>query len=114
MSEPHVCLTGCAHTYREARERDQQKKERMKEKVEQDNLRPPAKERKTKSFCISKLGPVQPDPLEGSYRQFQVENYEAYMEALGAGQMSRNLILRSNVVVQINEVLMDNDEMMTA
>ena len=110
MSEPHVCLTGCAHTYREAR--DQQKKEKMKGQ-EQDN-HPPVKERKPKSFCISKLGPVQPDPLEGSYRQFQVENYEAYMEALGAGQMSRNLILRSNVVVKINEVIIDNDQMMTA
>ena len=108
MSEPHVCLTGCAHTYREAR--DQQKKERMKEQ----EVRPPVKEKKPRSFCISKLGPVQPDPLEGSYRQFQVENYDAYMEALGAGQMSRNLILRSNVVVSINEVIIDNDRMMTA
>ena len=79
----------------------------------EDNC-PPARERKPKSFCISKLGPVQPDPLEGSYRQFQVENYEAYMEALGAGQMSRNLILRSNVVVKINEVIIDNDQIMTA
>ena len=101
MSEHHVCLTGCAHTYREAR--DQQKREKMKEQEEVSRL--PVKERKPKSFCLSKLGPVPPDPLEGSYRQFQVENYEAYMEALGAGQMSRNLILRSSVVVQINQVI---------
>ena len=68
---------------------------------------PPVKERKPRSFCIPKFGPVQPDPLEGSYRLFQVENYGAYMEALGAGEMSRNLILRSNVVVKINEVIID-------
>ena len=105
MSEHHVCLTGCAHTYREARD---QQKERLKEKNQDSEHRPPVKERK--SFCVSKLGPVPPDPLEGSYRQFQVENYEAYMEALGAGQMSRNLILRSNVVVKISEVIIDNDD----
>ena len=74
-------------------------------KEQEEVSRPPVKERKPKSFCLSKLGPVPPDPLEGSYRQFQVENYEAYMEALGAGQMSRNLILRSSVVVQINQVI---------
>ena len=79
--------------------------------MKEQEVRPPVKEKKPRSFCISKLGPVPPDPLEGSYRQFQVDDqYDAYMEALGAGQTSRNLILRSNVVVKINEVIIDNDD----
>ena len=101
----HVCLTGCAHTYREARQLIKEKERLRRESQAHEEL---IKERKPKSFCISKLGPVLPDPLEGTYRQFQLENYDSYMEALGAGKMSRNMILRSTVVLQINEVIIDH------
>ena len=111
----HVCLTGCAHTYREARQIHKEKEKVRQERRQGTDQQDPLRQRKPKSFCIAKLGPVLPDPLEGTFRQFQVENYDAYMEALGAGQMSRNLILRSNVVVKINEVITDtyNDQLMT-
>ena len=53
------------------------------------------------SFCLS---PMTPNPLCGVYRQFQLENMEGYMAALGAGMMSRNMVLRSQVTLRITEV----------
>ena len=92
------CLTGCAHTYREAREAQ---KEREKERNEDVN---PTKERKHKSFCLAKLAPSLPDPLEGTFRQFQSQNYEKFLAMVGAGPMSINMIMRANVVLKINQV----------
>ena len=93
------CLTGCAHTYREAREAQ---KEREKEKTEENpNQR---KERKHKSFCLSKLAPSLPDPLEGTFRQFQSQDYEKFLAMVGAGPMSINMIMRANVVLKISQV----------
>ena len=95
------CLTGCAHTYKEAREAQ---KEREKERNEDDDLTKSMKERKPKSFCLSKLTPALPDPLEGTYRQFQSHKYDKYLEMLGAGPMSINMVLRANVVLKISQV----------
>ena len=47
---------------------------------------------------------MTPNPLCGVYRQFQLENMEGYMAALGAGMMSRNMVLRSQVTLRITEV----------
>ena len=47
---------------------------------------------------------MTPNPLCGVYRQFQLENMEGYMAALGAGSMSRNMVLRSQVTLRITEV----------
>ena len=98
-SQPIKCLTGCAHTYREAREAQ---KEREKERAEEiDN---PRKERKHKSFCLAKLAPSLPDPLEGTFRQFQSQDYEKFLAMVGAGPMSINMIMRANVVLKISQV----------
>ena len=95
------CLTGCAHTYKEAREAQ---KEREKDRDEDDNIMKSMKERKPKSFCFSKLAQTLPDPLEGTFRQFQSQNYEKYLEMVGAGPMSINMIMRAGVVLKINQV----------
>ena len=94
------CLTGCAHTYREAREAQ---KEREKEKVKENSNS--TKERKHKSFCLAKLAPSLPDPLEGTYRQFQSQNYEKFLAMVGAGPMSINMIMRANVLLKISQVV---------
>ena len=98
----HDCLTGCAHTYREARQA-QKEKERMRggEVREEENM----VERKSKSVCHLKLGPVLPDPLEGVFKQFQCsDNFSKYMAVMGAGQMSISMILRSTVNLKITQV----------
>eukprot|EP00092_Neocalanus_flemingeri_P002270 GFUD01002421.1.p1 GENE.GFUD01002421.1~~GFUD01002421.1.p1 ORF type:complete len:247 (+),score=81.70 GFUD01002421.1:126-866(+) len=94
------CLTGCAHTYKEAREAQ---KEREKEQNEDPDIMKSMNERKPKSFCLSKLAVALPDPLEGTFRQFQSHNYEKYLEMLGAGPMSINMIIRANMVLKINQ-----------
>ena len=91
------CLTGCAHTYREAREA-QKEREKAEENPNQ------RKERKHKSFCLSKLAPSLPDPLEGTFRQFQSQDYEKFLAMVGAGPMSINMIMRANVVLKISQV----------
>ena len=98
----HDCLTGCAHTYREARQA-QKEKEKMRggEVREEENM----VERKSKSVCHLKLGPVLPDPLEGVFKQFQCsDNFSKYMAVMGAGQMSISMILRSTVNLKITQV----------
>ena len=62
-------------------------------------------ERKSKSVCHLKLGPVLPDPLEGVFKQFQCsDNFSKYMAVMGAGQMSISMILRSTVNLKITQV----------
>ena len=93
------CLTGCAHTYKEAREAQ---KEKEKERNEDDVK--DMKERKPKSFCFAKLAQSLPDPLEGTFRQFQNQNYDKFLEKVGAGPMSISMVMRASVVLKINQV----------
>ena len=97
------CLTGCAHTYREVREAQ---KEREKEKIEEENdVATTTKQKMPKTFCLSKLAPALPDPLEGTFRQFQSQNHEKFLEMVGAGPMSINMIMRATVNLKINQVI---------
>ena len=60
------CLTGCAHTYREARAEHKEKEAELAQRRQQEELL--ARQRKPKSFCVASLV-VLPDPLEGEWRQ---------------------------------------------
>ena len=102
MCDAPQCLTGCAHTYREAREAQKQKEKERQRGGEQDEV---VELQPHKPFDMSKLGTAAlPDPLSGVFRQFQCDNFDKYMAMMGAGQMSRNMILRSNVLLKIAEV----------
>ena len=97
------CLTGCAHTYKEARE---EQKKREKERIENGANEIP-KDRKSKSFSLAKLGPAAPDPLEGIFRQIQSQNFDAYLKKIGAGPNSISMVMRAAVVLKINQVDLD-------
>lgn len=97
------CLTGCAHTYKEARE---EQKKREKERIE-NCANEIQKERKPKSFSLAKLGPVAPDPLEGIFRQIQSQNFDAYLKKIGAGPNSISMVMRAAVILKINQVFLE-------
>jgi len=90
------CLTGCAKTYREAREE-------MKEKQRSKSREPEPEEREIKPFDLSKLAPPLPDPFEGTYKQFQCENYDKFLELVGAGKMTINMVIRAGCVLTISQ-----------
>eukprot|EP00092_Neocalanus_flemingeri_P029285 GFUD01031796.1.p1 GENE.GFUD01031796.1~~GFUD01031796.1.p1 ORF type:complete len:252 (-),score=70.20 GFUD01031796.1:451-1206(-) len=102
MTSPDMpqCLTGCAHTYKEARE---VQKEKEKGRNEDENSTKSRRERKPRSFCLSNLRPALPDPLEGTFRQFQSNDYEKYLETLGVGPMIISMVIRANMVLKINQ-----------
>ena len=79
-------------------------------------------ERRRSSFSLAKLGkrisikyllcnyisaPAPPDPLEGTWKLIQCENYEKYLEKIGTGPLSLNMVMRANVVVTIAQVCID-------
>ena len=102
VTDPHQdCLTGCAHTYREAREA---RKERIKCGEHHHEQEQEICPKRNRSGCRLKLGPVVPDPLEGVYKQFQNDQFDKYMAAMGAGQMSISMILRSTANLKITQV----------
>ena len=49
--------------------------------------------------------PAPPDPLEGTWKLVQSENYENYLKKIGTGPLSLNMVMRANVVVTIAQVL---------
>lgn len=92
------CVTGCARTYREAREEMKEKnKDKMDEEAEEEG------KKEVKPFDLSKLAPPLPDPFEGTYRQFQCENYDKFLEMVGAGKMTINMVIRAGVVLTITQ-----------
>ena len=48
--------------------------------------------------------PPPPDPLEGTWKLIQCENYEKYLEKIGTGPLSVNMVMRANVVLTITQV----------
>ena len=48
--------------------------------------------------------PPPPDPLEGTWKLIQCENYEKYLEKIGTGPLSLNMVMRANVVLTITQV----------
>ena len=77
------------------------------------------RERRKSSFCLAKLGfnnteflltsiiilaPPPPDPVEGTWKLIQCENYEKYLEKIGTGPLSLNMVMRANVVLTITQV----------
>ena len=79
------------------------------------------RERRKSSYCLAKLGfnntsendfklliiilaPPPPDPVEGTWKLIQCENYEKYLEKIGTGPLSLNMVMRANVVLTITQV----------
>ena len=50
------------------------------------------------------LAPAPPDPVEGTWKLIQCENYEKYLEKIGTGPLSVNMVMRANVVLTITQV----------
>ena len=42
--------------------------------------------------------------MEGTWKLIQVENYEKYLEKIGTGPLSLNMVMRANVVLTITQV----------
>ena len=57
--------------------------------------------------CNYISAPAPPDPLEGTWKLIQCENYEKYLEKIGTGPLSLNMVMRANVVVTIAQVCID-------
>jgi len=90
----HDCLTGCAATFREAMEEGR----RIREATPRMEYKP----RPAKSFCVSSLlTAADPFPIEGVYEQFDSENYEDYLEMIGAGRMTIGMIMKSGRILTI-------------
>ena len=53
---------------------------------------------------IDPPAPPPPDPLEGTWKLIQCENYEKYLEKIGTGPLSLNMVMRANVVLTITQV----------
>lgn len=97
------CLTGCAATFREAMEEVRKKKEE-REAEKEDELR--EIRRPAKSFCVARLVTAgDPEPLEGVYKQVEVDNWEQYLEVVGAGKMTAGMIMKADRMVTISRQL---------
>ena len=42
--------------------------------------------------------------MEGTWKLIQCENYEKYLEKIGTGPLSVNMVMRANVVLTITQV----------
>ena len=76
-------------------------------------------QRRRSSFSLAKLGlnlpilnfivihscaaPTPPDPVEGTWKLIQCENFEKYLENIGTGPLSMNMVMRANIVVTITQ-----------
>ena len=115
----HVCLTGCAQTYNTSRrgsraftkgefgviKEDEETASKVEEKLNSDEE--PVlynKERRQSSFCLAKLAPPPPDPVEGTWKMIQCHDYEKYLQKIGTGPLSLNMVMRARVVVTISQV----------
>ena len=61
-------------------------------------------ERRRSSFCLAKLAPPPPDPVEGTWKMIQCHDYEKYLEKIGTGPLSLNMVMRANVVITLSQV----------
>ena len=115
----HVCLTGCAQTYNTIRRGSRgfskgefgvikEDEEAVTKQVDKDNKDPdadlPNTERRRSSFCLAKLAPPPPDPVEGTWKMVQCQKYEKYLEKIGTGPLSLSMVMRARVVVTISQV----------
>ena len=115
----HVCLTGCAQTYNTSRRGSRafnkgefgvikEDEETEVKEERQDNVSEESvvynKERRRSSFCLAKLAPAPPDPVEGTWKMIQCHHYEKYLEKIGTGPLSLNMVMRARVVVTISQV----------
>lgn len=109
----HVCLTGCASTYNTGRRGSRALvskdfgviKEEEEDSIEEEAAKYFQKERRQSSFCLAKLAPAPPDPVEGNYKLIQCHDYEQYLAAVGTGPLSRVMVMRASVVVGITQEL---------
>ena len=47
---------------------------------------------------------LHPDPVEGTWKMIQCQDYEKYLEKIGTGPLSLNMVMRARVVVTISQV----------
>jgi len=125
-SPHHVCLTGCASTYHNYRrgskpfvkgefgaiDENEESLTSINDKNQADTKENDEvdkveynRERRRSSFSLAKLAPPPPDPLEGTWKLIQCENYEKYLEKIGTGPLSLNMVMRANVVLTITQEL---------
>jgi len=98
----HECLTGCAATFREA----MQENRRLKEASRERDLERQMERRPAKSFCVSSLLTAgEALPIEGLYDQVETENWEEYLELIGAGKMTIGMIMKADRQVTIRKEL---------
>ena len=115
----HVCLTGCAQTYNTSRRGSRafnkgdfgvikEDEETVTNQVEKENFDEEARlyinERRRSSFCLAKLAPPPPDLVEGTWKMIQCHDYEKYLEKIGTGPLSLNMVMRARVVVTLSQV----------
>lgn len=122
LHPPHKCVTGCASTYNTARRLSKAMNQLnigvIKEAQEGDDangreetdLSPEEDlalknqyqgERRRSSFCLKKLAPPRPDPVEGTYKLIGCGNYEKFLQMIGTGPLSLNMVMRASVVLTI-------------
>lgn len=53
---------------------------------------------------INFKAPPPPDPVEGTWKLIQCNNYEKYLEKIGTGPLSLSMVMRANVVLTITQV----------
>jgi len=60
---------------------------------------------KRKSSLAKIFSPQGPDLIEGQYALISSNNFEQYLEAIGTGPMSRTMVMRSKVQLNIGQTL---------
>ena len=60
--------------------------------------------RRRSSFSLKKLAPAKPVPVEGTYKLIGCGNYEKFLQAVGTGPLSLNMVMRASVVMSITQV----------
>ena len=106
----HVCLTGCAQTYNNKGDFGviKEDEETVTNQVEKENIDEEAllynNTRRRSSFCLAKLAPPPPDPVDGTWKMIQCHDYEKYLEKIGTGPLSLNMVMRARVVVTLSQV----------
>jgi len=101
------CSTQCAGTYRNRRNRKELStlkptKNLASEDSDDNSTSSTAGRRKLSNFQAKSVGR---NLIEGTFKKIQSTNFEEYLTAIGAGQFTKDMVMRAGVVLRITQEL---------
>jgi len=102
------CSTQCAGTYRNRRNRRKLStwdptKNLTSDDSDDNSTSSTAGRRKLSNFQVNKSG--EKNLIEGTFKKIESINFENYLTAVGAGQFTKDMVMRAGVVLRITKEL---------